>query len=466
MRRRLLLACVLVLLVPGVARAAPLTNTAHLDFLGATVAPPPQAGPHDVPAGEPIGVLWTYADRNADGSYRRVGGGAYDAATNTYGQGAFNADDIARAAVVYVRHWRRPARPRRAARAVALLRGLTYLQSPNGNVVLWMQPDGTLNPSADPPETPDPSDSDASYWLARTVWALGEGYSAFQRDDPAFARFLRDRLDLAIGALDREVLDAYPRTQVVDGRSVPAWLIVDGADATAEAMLGLSRLRRRRRHPRRPPRAGALRRGRRRARHARRAPRGRTARCCRGRCRARSGTRGRSQMPAALAGAAVTLGRGDLLSPALADAASFTPHLLVAGGPENGWNPTPTDRTQIAYGADSRLQSVLAVAAAARRPGLRRLAGVAGSWYFGNNPAARADVRPGHRRDVRRRLRRRRRSTATAAPSRRSTGCSRCSRSTPRPTSRRRRGWRSRSRATPGGCSRPSPRRSAAARRS
>jgi hypothetical protein len=286
---------------------------------------------------------------------------------------------------------------------VGLLRGLTYLQSPNGNVVLWMQPDGTLNVSADPPEAPSPSDSDDSYWLARTVWALGEGYSAFKRDDPAFARFLRDRLDLSIGALEREALDAYPRTQVVDGRRVPAWLIVDSADATAEAMLGLGAY----------VDAGGT-------------PAARRALTRFGEGVAALGTlkgsdplsagdsRGQtpsaltwpygavlpwalsrsiwhawaSQMPAALAVASVTLGRGDLLSPALADAASFTPHLLVAAGPENGWNPTPTDHTQIAYGADSRLQSVLAVAAASRRPGLRRLAGVVGSWSFGNNPAA------------------------------------------------------------------------------
>jgi hypothetical protein len=86
--------------------------------------------------------------------------------------------------------------------------------------------------------------------------------------------------------------------------------------------------------------------------------------------------------------------RGRALDAAIADAASFTPHLLVAGGPQNGWNPTPTDGTQIAYGADSRLQSLLAVADAARRPGLRRLAGVAGSWYFGNNPAGAAMYDP------------------------------------------------------------------------
>jgi hypothetical protein len=385
MFRRLLLACLLLVLVPGVARAAPLTNTAHLDFLGATVAPPAQAG-HTTYGAGPIGVLWTYADRNADGSYRRVGGGAYDAASDTYGQGAFNADDIARAAVVYVRHWRQTGSAASRARAVALLRGLAYLQSPNGNVVLWMQPDGTLHPSAEPVELPDPSDSEASYWLARTVWAYGEGYRAFRRDDPRFAQFLRDRLELALRALEREVLSKYPRTQVVDGRNVPSWLIVDGADATAEAMLGLRAYLD---AGGSPAAARAL------ARFAEgvaalgtpagdRWPYGAVLPWALSRSIWHAWA---SQMPAALAAAGQ-------LEPALADAASFTPHLLVAGGPQNGWNPTPSDGTQIAYGADSRLQSLLAVAGAARSPGLRRLAGVAGSWYFGNNPAGAAMYDP------------------------------------------------------------------------
>jgi len=33
-------------------------------------------------------------------------GTSYDATTNTWGQGAFNQDDITRAAVVYLRHWK------------------------------------------------------------------------------------------------------------------------------------------------------------------------------------------------------------------------------------------------------------------------------------------------------------------------------------------------------------------------
>ena len=133
-------------------------------------------------------MLWTYAEPMPDGSYRRVGGGAYDPVTDTYGQGAFNADDVSRAAVVYLRHWRATGSASSREAAVQLLRGLTYLQTATGpdagNVVLWMQPDGTLHPSADPVELPDPSDSGQAYWVARTVWALGEGYAAFRQQDP------------------------------------------------------------------------------------------------------------------------------------------------------------------------------------------------------------------------------------------------------------------------------------------
>jgi hypothetical protein len=58
--------------------ATPLTNLAHLDFLQADVSPPPQDGHTTYRlAEEPsIGVLWTYADRQGDGTYKRVGGGA------------------------------------------------------------------------------------------------------------------------------------------------------------------------------------------------------------------------------------------------------------------------------------------------------------------------------------------------------------------------------------------------------
>ncbi|MDN3351581.1 hypothetical protein [Actinomadura sp. DC4] len=401
--RRLAPVIALLCLVTGISApasaAAPLANLAHLDALTTRVSPPAVAGhsTYRQDSDPRLGALWVYADRLADGGYKPTGGGTYDAATNTYGQGAYDADDISRAAVVYLRHWRAGGDGHSREQAYALLRGLTYLQTTTGphagDVVLWMQPDGTLNPSALPKEDPDPSDSGPSYWLARTVWALGEGYAAFRHSDPGFASFLRERLDLAIKALDRDVLAHYGSFQTVHGVKVPSWLIADGADATSEAVLGLSAY----------VVAGGP-------------PAARTAldRFATGIAAMSAGNPGNwpygailpwalsrsdwhawgTQMPSALARATPPLGRPRLLGAAVADAAVFTPHLLTATGPDNGLLPTPIDGSQIAYGADARFEGLLAVASAARSDGLRRLAGVAAGWFFGQNPAGAAMYDP------------------------------------------------------------------------
>ena len=333
-------------------------------------------------------MLWTYTEPNADGTYRHVGGGKYDEATNTYGQGAYNPDDIARAAVVYLRHWKQTGSTSSRTAAYGMLRGLTYLQTatgPNaGNVVLWMQADGTLHPSADPVETPDPSDSAASYWLARTTWALGEGYAAFKSQDPAFASFLRTRMDLSVSALQRQVLVNYHTYQQVDGTSKPAWLIADGADASAEAVLGLSAY----------VQAGGT-------------PAARTtlAQLSEGiaglagddACNwpfgavlswALSGSIWHgwgSQMPAALARASIVLSDKNLGKVAVTDSTVFDPRMLTSSGADQALLPTQINQAQIAYGVDSRLESLLATAKLGQGAGLRQLAGITAAWYFGAN---------------------------------------------------------------------------------
>ena len=379
---------------PSVTRSAtaPLTNLAHLDWLGARVSPPSQPGHTTYRLGdEPqIGTLWTYAEPDGTGGFRHVGGGSYDPATNTYGQGAFNADDMSRASVVYLRHWQATGSSSSRASAYELLRGLTYLQTSAGanagNVVLWMQPDGTLNPSPQPKELPDPSDSDASYWLARTIWALGEGYAAFRTSDPAFASFLGQRLELALTALDRECLARYGQYLTIDGQPAPAWLIAGGADASAEAVLGLSAYV-----------------------EASGSPAARTAltRLSEGIADLSGGNAQTwpfgavrpwslslsmwhawaSQMPAALARASSVLGDQHLADVAATDSFTFDPWLLTSGGPDNGRIPTRGDASQIAYGADSRLESLIATGQGARQQAAHRLAGIVGAWFFGANPA-------------------------------------------------------------------------------
>ena len=380
--------------VAAAEQPAPLTNLAHLDFLLDEATPPAVVEGHTTyrQAEEPALVMpWTYADARDGGTFERVGGGPLDPATGYWGQGAYNADDVARAAVVYLRHWRQSGSDDSRQKAYELLRSITYLQTadgPNaGNVVLWMQPDGTLNPSAEPVELPDPSDSGPSYWLARTIWALGEGFAAFQEADPQFAAFLDERLALSVSALERQVLSRYGEWTTSDGMRVPAWLIVDGADASAEAVLGLAaRVTAR---PDDAASADALRKlaegiAAMSAGSAREWPYGAILPWAQSRSMWHAWG---SQMPAALAEASVALGDPALAAPAVKDSALFTPTLLTAGGPDNGWFPSPTDRVQIAYGADSRVQSLLAVADATESAGFEALAGMQAAWFFGANRA-------------------------------------------------------------------------------
>ena len=372
--------------------SAALTNTSHLDWLLEPVPLSAVEGhsTYEMEESPVAEAPWTYADRNADGSFRGIGGGTLDPATGYFGQGAFNADDIARTAVVYLRHWEQTGSTASREHAFQTLRALTYLQTitgPNaGNVVLWQQVDGSLNPSAEPAELPDPSDSAESYWLARTVWALGEGYAAFEAADPPFASFLQDRLHLALGSLNEQSLSRYGTYDVADGVKIPAWLVNGGADASSEAVLGL-------------------------AAYAKAVPADAVAltaltRLSEGIAAMSSGSMNTwpfgailpwngsqtfwhawgGYAPAALSDAVGVLGRPDLLTAAVKDTAQFTPQLLAAGGPDNLWGPTPGD-AQIAYGVDCRVQSLVATAQAAKAPGLLDVAAVAAGWFFGANPS-------------------------------------------------------------------------------
>ncbi|TDE90082.1 hypothetical protein EXU48_18835 [Occultella glacieicola] len=366
-----------------------LTNLDHLRFLLDEVPLTPSTAHTTFRIdAEPVALApWTYADADG-GSFRRVGGGTFDPATGYYGQGAFNADDIARAAVVFLRDWQASGDTRSRTHAYENLRALAYLQTVDGanagRVVLWQQFDGTLNPSAEPVELPDPSDSAESYWLARTVWAFGEGYAGFAGEDLEFAAFLRDRLHLALDALEEESLSRYGEFVTSDGVDLPAWLINGGADATAEAVLGLVAA-----HASGPDdRVGAA---------LERYAEGIAAM---GTERAQwpfgavlpwTGSLGfwhawGGAAPEALALAGDALGRDDLLEVALADAGTFTPLVLSSGGPNNAWAPLPAE-AQIAYGAHGRVAAALATADAGGGPGLRELAGLAAGWFFGANTA-------------------------------------------------------------------------------
>ncbi|HJB11469.1 MAG TPA: hypothetical protein H9786_13265 [Candidatus Brachybacterium merdavium] len=367
-----------------------LTNLSHLRFLLAEVPLSVLDGHSTHGLSEsPSGLApWTYADHLEGGGFDPVGGGELDEATGHWTQGAYNADDIARAAIVFLRAHTTFGDDDDLATARGLLRTLTYLQVDSGefagNVVLWMQADGTLNRSAAPVELPDPSDSDESYWLARTIWALGEAVPVYAAQDPDFAAFLIDRLHLALGALGRASLGRYGHWQEADGTSVPGWLIADGADATGEAVLGLTAAVQARPRDRRLRRALD--------RYSEGIEAMTSGDVAEWPYRAILPSTGSQSLwhawgglaPAALAAASTVTGNG--LEAAVGDAGVFTPQLLTSGGPYNAWSPAP-DESQIAYGAQSRVEGLLRTADATCGQGLRELAALAAGWFFGANPS-------------------------------------------------------------------------------
>ncbi|WP_194421023.1 hypothetical protein [Microbacterium abyssi] len=368
-----------------------LTNLAHLRFLLAEV-PVAASAAHTtfgIETQPTVLAPWTYADADGAGGFRRIGGGTLDPATGHWSQGAYNADDIARAAVVFLRDWKATGDRQSRDEARGLLRSLAFLQTasgPNaGRVVLWQQDDGALNPSAIPVELPDPSDSAESYWLARTVWALGEGYAAFRGVDRALAAFLLERLHLCLDALEQDSLSRVGQFVTSDGVPLPDWLIVGGADATAEAMLGLSAALTA------APRDSRIRRalqayGNAVAAMATDADKGWPF----GAVLPWTGSLGfwhawGAAAPEALGRAGALLGERTWTDAAITDAGRFTPLVLANGGPHNAWAPLPAE-AQIAYGAHGRVAGALQ-ASESGGTGLRVLAGLAAGWFFGANAA-------------------------------------------------------------------------------
>lgn len=352
--------------------ASRLTNLDHLDHLTAMVRLPdtPAHSTYRLTQEPLVGQLWVYADVQPDGSYRPVGGGTYDSATNTWGQGAYDADDVARAAVVYLREWRATGSTHARRQAYEQLRGLAYYQTLTGpkagEFVLWMQPDGSLNLIPTPPDNPNPPDSDESYWTARALWAFGEGYVAFARHDRQFAAFLKERMELTVAAIQRDTLVRYGQYHDLHGVKVPGWLITQGADATSEALLGLAPYAK---ATGSPAATSALR------------------QLARGVAEFALGSTTQwpfqalmpwaesldlwhawgAEMAQGLAAASLALGDRSLLRPAVGDTAGFTAQLLTSTGPDNGWLPVPLEKVQIAYGADSRVRACYDVGQATGR---------------------------------------------------------------------------------------------------
>ncbi|HNW58971.1 MAG TPA: hypothetical protein PKI62_04805 [bacterium] len=353
-----------------------LVNLAHLDRLCEEVTI----------AGQPCTIVHIYSDAPDYGW------------TDAAGEGIACVDDVARAAVVYMR----AGDARHLARIRGLLRFVLLLQNNDGTFYNFVHRDLTINR-----EGPT-SVASFGFWAARGYWSLGEGYAFFRERDPAFAAELRSAFRRCLPQLEA-LAPAYGSFETVGGRAWPSWLLNHhAADATSEFLLGAAAVLAVEPDP-------AL------QRHA--------ARLAEGLCAMQAGrephpatasgavfppeVRPSSQRPeeAGMAGAfyswpGIWHGWGNAQLQALAPLSALLadPELLrraeysgrvflgrmLAGGwlHEFDFNSGKTAvYSQIAYDVRAAALGLLALHRATGQPDYARLAGIAASWLTGNNLA-------------------------------------------------------------------------------
>jgi hypothetical protein len=202
--------------------AASLVNFAHLDYLGEQTVP--SSGQF---AGDTLRIIHIYAEAPD-----------YEWFPDD-DEGAACVDDAARAAVVYLEHFRDHGSQDARRKAKELVRFVRYMQRDDGlfyNFV-W-DADLVINE-----EHENSVAEPFGWWAARAVWALGMAADVLAESDPAFAR---EAADAALRSLPHaeKYLEQYPETKMMEGYRLPAWLLYEhAADATSELLLGLAALR-------------------------------------------------------------------------------------------------------------------------------------------------------------------------------------------------------------------------------
>ena len=319
-------------------------------------------------SGHPVRVVALYA--NAPG-YAPTGSPARDGF-----EGVACVDDAARAAVLYLRAYEASGDTRDRDEALGLLAFVMAMQQPNGEFVNFVDAAGRPNRRA---ASSRPS---MSYWAARGIWALGESVRVLGVRDPALIPPLHAALDLATARL---ALD------VDKGR-----LIGGSATATAEALLGLLALQRAEPSPAHAALAShtasllvPLSRG-----GGTVAPWG-----ARTDSAAAPWHTWGARATAALTDAGAVLQRPDFIVAARSEADGLWSRFLLAGEMPAQVAPDGSVRAfpEIAYAVSPIVDGYLALAAATGERRYSVMAGLAGAWLLGANPAGVAmyDARTG-----------------------------------------------------------------------
>ena len=335
-------------------------NLSHLNFLVEDV---------DI-AGEPMAITHIYSEYPR---YEWV---------DASGEGIAAVDDAARAALVYLDNYELTRDPDSLDKARRLLNFVLYMQADDGQFYNFiLDRAGTIN------QTGNTSFKSSGWWAARAARALGAGYRVMRSIDPAYASQLDQAFQRIRNVWAGEVAANYGKYDQVHGVQVPAWLIAGGSDVTSIVVLALLEYDS-------ATDGQDI------------ATRDLLSKLSEGLAAYQAGD-GRnypfawhpdsatspftwhawgSTQVFALARAGQQLDRPEWVASAQREADTFYARLL-AGQMVGEWGVLPDEFPQIAYGANSLVQALVALHQATGDDTYGKLAGLAAGWFYGNNAA-------------------------------------------------------------------------------
>ncbi|MGE5401107.1 MAG: hypothetical protein ACM3S2_11935 [Ignavibacteriales bacterium] len=137
--------------------------------------------------------------------------------TDAPGEGTACVDDVARAAIFYLRYLKATNNVVFLTKAKLLLEFLFYMQAENGLFYNFINSDHTINKEGrNSRPLPD-------WWSWRALWAMGEAYSYFYDTDKELAKRLQKSLTSGFNSL-RPLINNYPETTNLKGFRLPTWL--------------------------------------------------------------------------------------------------------------------------------------------------------------------------------------------------------------------------------------------------
>ncbi|MCU7514239.1 MAG: hypothetical protein HF300_16890 [Ignavibacteria bacterium] len=150
--------------------------------------------------------------------------------TEAKGEGIACVDDVARAAIFYLRYFNVTHNAAHLIRTKLLLEFLFYMQAENGLFYNFINSDHSINKEG------ANSKPLADWWSWRALWAMGEAYRYFYEKDKDLSMRLQNSLIKGFESI-KEFINRYPKKTDVQGRRLPTWLPYQYASDQASILI-------------------------------------------------------------------------------------------------------------------------------------------------------------------------------------------------------------------------------------